>query len=324
MRALAVVAGVVVVAHAASLAAQPAKSVRVGFLSSTAESGVGGRVEAFRQGLRDLGYVEGQNLRIEYRWAGGRDDRLPALAADLVRSGVDVIVTQGTPPTLAARQATATIPIVFAVLGDAVGAGLVASMGRPGGNVTGLTSIAPDLAGKRLGLLRQALPGLARGVVLANPTNPLSVREVKETIAAGHALGLPLQIREASRPEQLEEIFATLRGERATAVIVLSDVMLSSQRALISELALGNRLPVLAWTQEFVESGSLMSYGPNILDMHRRAAVMVDRILKGARPADLPVEQPTTFELAVSLRTARILGLTIPPAMVLQADRVIR
>jgi ABC-type uncharacterized transport system substrate-binding protein len=326
MRPPALIAALVLAVHAATLPgdAQPPTPARIGFLSSTAPTDAGHRVEAFRRGLRELGYVEGQGVRIEYRWADGRDDRLPALAADLVRAGVDVIVTQGTPGTLAARGATTTLPIVFTVVGDPVGAGLVASVAKPGGNVTGLTSIAPELAGKRLELLRQALPGLVRGVVLANPTNPVSVREVQETTAAARTLGLPVQIHEASAPEHFAGIFAALRGEKATAVIVLSDVMFSSRRALISDLALKHRLPVVAWTQEFVESGSLMSYGPSIVDMHRRAAHMVDRILKGARPADLPVEQPATFELAVNLKTAAILGLTVPPAVVLQADRVIR
>jgi putative ABC transport system substrate-binding protein len=324
MKAVLAAALIVVITTTGGVTAQPAKVARVGFLSSADEAGAVSRVEAFRRGLRELGHVEGQNLRIEYRWANGRDDRLSALAADLVRSGVDVIVTQGTPPSLAAQRATTTIPIVFAVVGDPVGAGLVASVGRPGGNVTGLTSIAPDLAGKRLELLRQALPALARGVILLNPSNPVSVREVRETVAAGRALGLALQVREASAPEHFEPIFTALRGERATAVIVLSDVMFSGQHALISALALKHRLPVAAWTGEFVESGSLMSYGPSILHMHRQAAGIVDRILKGTRPAEIPVEQPSTYELALNLRTAGALGLTIPPGLVLQADRVIR
>ena len=304
--------------------AQSARMVRVGFLSSTSAAAAGGRVDALRAGLRELGYVEGQNLRIEYRWADGDDARLPALAGELVRLGVDVIVTQGTPPTLAAKRGTEKIPIVFVGAGDAVAARLVNSLREPGVNVTGLTSIAPDLAAKRLELLKQAMPDVRRVIVLANPTNTVSKTEVPHTTAAAHARGLAVDLREARDPAELAAAFAAMRPERGAAVVVLSDLMFFAQRALIRQLAVKNGLPLMAWTDEFVDAGALMSYGPNVVEMHRRAAVFVDRIVKGADPAKYPVEQPARFDLVVNLRNAGSLGLTLPRAVVLRADRVIQ
>jgi putative ABC transport system substrate-binding protein len=305
-------------------AQQPGKVWRIGFLGSASASSAVARVEALRQGLRDLGYAEGRNLVIEFRWSDGNNDRLPALAAELVQLKVDVIVTQGTPPTVAAKQATPTIPIVFAVAGDPLGTGLVASLARPGGNVTGLTDIAPELAGKRLELLREAAPGATRIAALSNPGNPSSRPQMKDMEAAARTLGMSIRSIEVRDMEQLDSAFAAALRERAGAVVVLSDPSLFGRRSQIAELAKKNRLPTMAWTPEFAESGCLMIYGANTVEMHRRAATYVDRIFKGARPADLPVERPNKFELVINLKTAKALGLTMPPSLLRRADELIQ
>ena len=305
-------------------AQQAGKSWRVGLLSPGSASAAGSRLAAFKHGLRELGYVEGQNLAIEYRWAEGNEDRLSALAADLVRLKVDVVVTQGTLATLAARRATTTTPIVFAVATDPVGAGLVASLTRPGGTVTGLATMGSDVTAKRLELLREAVPGLTRIAILWNPKNPSSRSELRETEAGARALGMQVQSVEARDVRQLDLAFAAMTRERAGALIVLSDSTLFGQRTQIAELAAKNRLPGIAWTPEFVESGNLlMTYGPNVSAMYRRAAAYVVKIFNGAAPATLPVEQPTTFELLINLKTAKTLGLTIPPSLLARADQVI-
>jgi len=308
----------------AAEAQQPSKVSRIGFLSSASPSAGEDRLLAFKHGLRDLGYVEGQNLVIEYRWAEGRNDRLPSFAADLVRLRVDLIVTQGTPATLEARKASTTTPVVFAVAGDPVGAGLVGSLTRPGGNVTGFAVMGSDMTAKRLEVLREAAPAVTRVAALWNPGNPSSGPELRETEVAARTLRIQLQSVEVRDARGLDLAFAAMAKERAGALIVLSDNMLFGQRVRIADLAVQYRLPAIAWTREFTEAGRLlMAYGPNVADMHRRAAAYVDRILKGARPADLPIEQPTKFELAINLKTAKALGLTIPPSLLLRADRVI-
>jgi putative ABC transport system substrate-binding protein len=303
---------------------QTGKVWRIGFLSSLSPSATTVRIDAFRLGLRELGYVEGQNLIIEYRWAEGKDDRLPVLAAELVQLPVDVIVAQATVPAIAARRATTTIPIVVAAAGDAVGVGLVASLGRPGGNVTGLTIVAPDMTGKRLELLRQAMPGVTRLAALRNPTNPVSGPELRETEAASRILGMRLRSVEVLDMDRLDLAFSTIVHEQVEAVIVLSDLLFFGRRNQIAALALTNRLPIIAWTPEFAESGCLMTYGPNVVEMHRRVATYVDKIFKGSKPGDLPIEQPTKLELVINLKTAKALGLTIPQSLLLRADDVIQ
>ena len=305
--------------------AQPAGKVwRIGVLSSGSPSAAVARIDAFKQGLRDLGYVEGKNLAIEYRWAEGREDRLSALAADLVRLRVDVIVTQGTLATLVARRTTTTIPIVFAVAANPVGAGLVASLARPGGTVTGLAVMGSEMTAKGLELLREVVPGLTRIAALWNPNNPSSGPEVKEAEVAARAFGMHLQSVEARDAQRVDMAFVAMTKQRVGAFIVLSDSMLFGQRTQIANLAAKNRLPAIAWTPEFLENeGLLMAYGPKVSEMYRRAATYVDRILKGAKPGDLPVEQPTKYELGINLKTAKALGLTIPPSLLQRADQVI-
>ncbi len=311
---------------AAPLAAEAQESGRVwriGFLGLPSGSSAAARVEAFRRGLRDLGYVEGRNLAIEFRWAEGHADRLPSLATQLVNLKVDVIVTQGTEATVAAHRATTTVPIVVTVISDPVGTGLVRSLARPGGNVTGLTDIAEEVAAKRIEVLRQAVPGVTRIAVLWNPANASSGPQMKDMEAAGRQLGLFVRSIEVREVNQLDGSFATAVQNRAGAVVVLPDAALFGRRDQIAHLAMNHRLASLAWTPEFTRSGCLMSYGPNVVEMHGRAATYVDKILKGANPANLPVEQPTKIELAINLQTAKALGLTIPSWLLARADQVI-
>jgi putative tryptophan/tyrosine transport system substrate-binding protein len=305
---------------------QPAASIaRIGFLGNSSPTFASPLVEAFRHGLRERGWVEGQNLAIEYRWAEGSVERLPALAAELVHLHVDVIVTiGGTPASLAAKHATDTIPIVMAVGADPVGTGLVASLARPGGNITGLTLFVPELEGKRLELLKEAVPGLSRVAVLANPVNPATARALRATEVAAQALRIPLQLLEVRDPSEFESAFAAMAGAQTDALIVLPDPMLAAQRPRVVELAAQNRLPVMYAFREDAEAGGFMAYATNFPDLLRRAAGFVDKILKGAKPADLPVEQPMKFELVINLKTAKALGLTIPPTLLFQADEVIR
>jgi putative ABC transport system substrate-binding protein len=307
-------------------AQQAAKIARIGYLTS--KLGADPRLpEAFRQGLRDLGYVEGRNLVIENRDAEGKSDLLPALAAELVALKVDVIVTTSNISTRAARQATETIPIVFAVAADPVGSGLVNSLARPGGNVTGLSVLAAELVGKRLELLTQAVPGVSRVAVLWLP-GALGERTdkdmLKEAEAAARALGVQLQFVEARGPADIDRAFSDMTRARAGALTLLpSNLFLREHRRLV-DLAAKNRLPAVYTLREFVDAGGLMAYGPNLADLSRRAATYVDKILKGAKPADLPIEQPPKFELVINLKTAKTLGLTIPQSVLLRADEVTR
>jgi len=305
-------------------AQQPAKTARLGFLSLS--SGPNASMDVFR-GLRDLGWIEGQNIAVEYRWAAGGEDQLPALAAELVRLKVDIIVTWSTPAALAAKQATTTIPIVATFVADPVGSGLVASLARPGGNVTGLTTLAPELLAKRLELLREMVPGVNRMAVLWDPVGPgertrRSMREEAE--AAGRALGVHLQFIEARRPGDLERAFSAIRKSRLDALLVAPAPMLFEARGQIVAHAARSRLPAVYPWREAVEAGGLVSYATNFPEMYRRAATYVDKILKGAKPAELPIEQPTRFELVINLKTAKALGLTIPQSVLQRADEVLR
>jgi putative ABC transport system substrate-binding protein len=314
-------------------AAQPAGKVyRIGFLSPSSPSDperlaspFGERgFAAFRQGLRDLGYVEGKNIVIENRWAEGRFERLPDLAAELVRLKVDVIVSVVTQASLAAKNATRTIPIVMVAPGDPLGSGLVASLARPGENVTGPSSMYADLVVKQLEVLREIVPGLSRVALLWNPANAAwQAQMLKATGGAASALRLHVQLVEARGPDDLQGAFATLTKERASALLVAVDVIFALHARRIADLAAKHQVPAMYGSSEHVEAGGLISYAPDIPDVFRRAATYVDKILKGAKPADLPVEQPTKLELVINLKTAKTLGLTIPPSLLLRADRVI-
>jgi putative ABC transport system substrate-binding protein len=306
--------------------AQPAGKVpRLAYLNASSAASATLAVEAFRQGLRELGYIEGQNILIEYRWADGRFERLPALAAELARSKVSVIVAANTVAALAAKNATSTIPIILVTVGDPVGSGLVASLARPGGNVTGL-SLFPTLAisGKQLELLKQAFPTLSYVAVLANPSNPPTADLLKETELAARSLGLRLRIVHVREPKQFDDAFATMKNERIPALLVIPDPLVNDSRGRIVAFAATNRLPAIYPYRTFVDAGGLMSYGADVSDLSRRAATYVDRILKGAKPAELPIEQPTKFELVVNLKTAKALGLMIAPSLLLRADHVIQ
>jgi putative ABC transport system substrate-binding protein len=305
--------------------AQPTgKLVRIGRLSPLSAEAEAPFIEAFRQGLREQGRVDGKDFVIVTRLAQGKTERLPALARDLVRQHVDVILTGSHPGVLAARSATDSIPIVMVTTADPVEGGIVASLARPGGNVTGLTALGQALSAKRLQVLREAVPGLMRVAVLVNPTSVYTGPFLREKDEIARQLGLELRLLEADEPGQLRQAFGGLAAMRPVALMVLTDPMFIAQRRLIVELVGRHRVPALYPDREFVDAGGLMFYGASLVDLYRRAAVYVDRVLGGARPADLPIEQPTTFELAINLRTARDLGLTIPPALLARADRVIR
>jgi putative tryptophan/tyrosine transport system substrate-binding protein len=309
-----------------TVAAQPPEKVpRVGYISpgSSSDPMRLRRFEAFRQGLRELGYVEGRNIALEPRWAEGKYERYPALAADLVRLKADVIVTVGGAATKAARQSTKTTPIVMSVVIDPLGSGLVASLARPGGNVTGITVMASDIVGKQLELLKQAVPEVSRVALLWNPANPGGAPQLREAEAAARALGVRLQAVEAQDPQGIDSAFAAMTRERAGALLVLPDAIFGNQRKQIAELAAKARLPSICGIPEYGEAGGLIVYSANNLDLERRAAIFVDKILKGAKPADLPVEQPTKFELVINLRTAKAIGLTIPPSLLQRADQII-
>jgi ABC-type uncharacterized transport system substrate-binding protein len=307
----------------AARAQQLAKLPTIGFLLPNTPALDSRRVEAFVQRLRELGWIEGRTVSIEYRWGEGRVEHLAEFAAELVRLKVDVIVTSGTPPVVAAKRATAVIPIVFAAVGDPVGTGLVAALARPGGNVIGLSIQATDLAGKRLQLLREVVPGLRRLAIVANADASPAMLEMVEVQATARALGLEVASYEIRRPEDIAPAFESLNG-RAEALYVCNDPLVSTNRIRINTLALGMRLPTIYNVREFVEAGGLMSYGPNFLDLYRRAADFVDKILRGAKPADIPVEQPTKFELVINLKTAQALGLTIPQSLLQRSDEVIQ
>ena len=306
-------------------AQQTARVPRIGFLiaGNPSSSGIRGRIDAFRKGLRDLGYVEGKNIVIEYRYANGKFDRLPNLAEELVRLPVTVIVTTSTASTKAAKGVTTIVPIVVGSAGDLVGEGLVASLARPGGNITGLTAVSPDLSGKRLELLKEVIPTASRVAVIWHPT-PNDEKEVKETEIAANALGLKLQSLQVRSRDEFQSAFAAAMNERANGLIIIQSPFTGSHRKELFELAEKQRLPSMCDAPYLAEDGCLMSYGPNRFEMSRRAATYVDKILKGAKPADWPVEQPTKFELVINLKTAKQIGLTVPPPVLARADRVIR
>jgi putative ABC transport system substrate-binding protein len=306
----------------AARAQQPGKVPVIGFLGAATLSARSQWVDAFVQRLRELGWIEGRTVAIEYRFAEGRNERMAEIAAEFVRLKVDVIVTYSTSAVIAAKEATAVIPIVSALMGDPVGTGLVASLGRPGGNVTGLSNQATDTAGKRLELLREVVSGLRRLAVLANVSNPVSRLEMGEVQAAAKALGLDLVTLEIRRLEDIAPAFETLKG-RAQALYIVSDPLMLSNRVRINTFSLVARLPATYNQREYVEAGGLMSYGADYSDLFRRAGDYVDKILRGAKPADIPVEQPTKFELVINLTTAKGLGLTIPEAFLLRADELV-
>jgi putative ABC transport system substrate-binding protein len=312
----------ILAAPLAAGAQPPAKIPRVGYLSLRSKPS--NLDEAFLQGLREVGYVEGRTIALESRFAEGRPERFPALVADLVRSNVDVIVAGTTEAIQAAQAATRTIPIVMAVSGDPVGAGFVAGLARPGGNITGLSSVAPELAGKRLQLLREAGPRLSRAAVLRYRPSPIHAALWSELQEPAQVLGLALHPLEVGTSSGFEGAFAAMRQKRVGALLLLPEAFFTLHRKRITDLAAKNRMPAMYDQKAFVDEGGLMSYGPNIADMFRRAATFVDKILKGAKPADLPVEQPTRFELVVNLKAAKALGLTIPPSILIRADQVIQ
>jgi putative tryptophan/tyrosine transport system substrate-binding protein len=306
-------------------AQQTKKVPRIGFLSNSSPSSARENVEAFRQGLRDLGYIEGQNIAIEHRYAEGVTERLPNLATELVRLKVDVILTPGTADTLATKNATTTIPIVMSNVDDPVAFGLIDSLARPGGNITGLSSGAgPGLYGKRLELLKESFPRVSRVAVLWNPDDPGSVINVRGMEAPARSLSLKLQSVEMREPNDLEQAFSAMKRERAEVLVTILSALVGSQRSRIVDLAAKSRLATMCVESQWVGAGGLMSYGPSYSDLYRRAATYVDKILKGAKPADLPVEQPTKFEFVINLKTAKKIGLTIPPNVLVRADKVIR
>jgi putative ABC transport system substrate-binding protein len=308
-----------------SAGAQPAGNVpRIGWLGGPTRESAEAFTREFRQGLKDLGWVEGQNIIVEWRFAGGRAERLPDLAAELVRLRVALIVTPSTPTAFAAKNATTTIPIITVGGGDPVELGLAASLARPGGNITGLTTtFGPEIAGKQLALLKEIVPKVSRMAVLWNPTTPGNALPLKEAENAARALGIELQPLEARSLNDFESAFAAMSKKRAGALLVLGDVMFTTHRRRLADLAAKHRLPAMYWGRQSVDEGGLVSYGANVLDNFRRAAVYVDKILKGAKPQDLPIERPTKFELVINLKAAKALGLTIPPAVLARADQVI-
>jgi putative ABC transport system substrate-binding protein len=311
---------------AAPLAAEaqrPGKVHRIGFLSGSSAAMSKSAVEEFWRGLRELGYVEGENMIIEYRWAEGQQSRLPQLAADLARISPDLILAATSQSALAAHNAAPSIPIVMVNVGDPVRLGLAVSLGRPGKNLTGLTSFGPELAAKRLELLREVVPQIRRIAVLYNPGNPMISVSLKETEAAARTLAVQLQFLGIAGPDDVATAFRNVTTGRAEAILVIADQVFNLLAAQISALALSNRLPTMFSNRHLMDAGGLMAYSPDFFASYRRAATFVDKILKGARPGDLPIEEPTTFELVINLKTAKALGLTIPPSLLLRADQVI-
>jgi putative ABC transport system substrate-binding protein len=306
----------------AARAQQADKLPTVGFMGSTTLSTLGPRVAAFVQRLRELGWIENRTVAIEYRWAEGRSERYRELVSELVQRKVDVIVTMGTPNVIAAKQATAVIPIVFVTISDPVGSGLVASLARPGGNLTGLSIQSPDIAGKRLALLREVVPGLGRVAFMGNIDNPFVSLEMREVQTAADTLGIELATFEIRRTQDITPAFDTLK-QSAEALYLASEALVDANRLRINILAVGARLPTIWSNQELAEAGGLMSYGPNFLDQYRRAGDFVDKILRGAKPADIPVEQPTKFDLVINLIVAKSLGIEIPATLLARADEVI-
>ena len=316
--------GIVVLAGPWVAAAQGVdQPARIGFLGNSTAALEANLVGPFREGLRDLGYVEGDNVIVEYRWAEGNYERFPALIAELVALNVDVIATAGTPATLALKKAATSIPVVMIAVGDPVGSGIIQSLSRPGGNITGLTSIAPELEGKRLELMKEVLPQISSFAVLWNPSNHYMIATEQQVQTAARVLGLRMLSLGVQNLDQLERAFATIRKERPDAFNVLADRLFLHNRARIMEFAAQQRLPGVHAYREMVEAGGLMSFGPSYAGMHRQAATYVDKILRGASPADLPIERPAKFELVVNLKTAQALGIEIPPSILLRADQVI-
>jgi putative ABC transport system substrate-binding protein len=315
--------GAAVALPLAAQAQQPGKRPIIGFLGDSTALGESERAAAFARRLHDLGWIEGRTIAIEYRWADGRSERLAEIAAEFARLNVDIIVTGGTPAVMAAKQAAPVVPIVFAAAGDPVASGLVTTLARPGGNVTGLSALTVDLAGKRLDLLREAISNLERLAIMGNVGNPAVVLELGELQAAASLLGLQLDTLEIRRSQDIAPALGSLKG-RAGALYVCQDLLTrGSNRLRINTLALAARLPVMHAGREYLEAGGLMSYGPNVVDQYHRAAEYVDKILRGAKPGDLPVEQPTKFELVINLITAQALDLRMPPSLLARADEVI-
>jgi putative tryptophan/tyrosine transport system substrate-binding protein len=305
-------------------AQQPKKIPRIGYLGAVSLSSIPARIEAFRHGLRELGYVEGKNIVIEWRSSEGKAERLPGLADELVRLKVDIIVASAPVATRSATEATKTTPIIMVNEGDPVGTGVIASLARPGGNVTGLSTLSPEISGKQLELLKEIVPQLARLALIATSTLPIHAQLLKETQAAARAIGVKLQYLDVLTAEDIETVFRAASSGRADAVLVRGGPLLNSHRTQIIDLAIKSRLPAMHTTVAFVEDGGLMTYTASQNDLNRRAATYVDKILKGAKPADLPVQQPTKFELVINLKTAKQIGLIIPPNVLARADRVIK
>ncbi len=303
-------------------AQQPAKIPRIGVIED--HSAANPFLPVFRQALRELGYTEGQSILVEYRYANGVADRFPDLAAELIRLKVDVLVVGGTTAAQAAKTQTSTVPIVFALAGDPVGSGLVASLARPGGNVTGISVFHPELSAKDLELLKATVPQMSRVAVMYNPLNPISRPSLERTREAAQALALKLQVQEVRRPDQLASAFSMLMAWRPGALLALSDPVFGTDLAQLAKLASRNRLPAVYNRTEFAEAGGMLAYGPSFSANYRRAATFVDKILKGSKPGDLPVEQPTKFELVINLKTAKALGITIPQSVLSRADEVLQ
>jgi putative tryptophan/tyrosine transport system substrate-binding protein len=304
--------------------AQQAKVARIGFLGNSTSELEANLIGPFREGLRELGYIEGKNIAIEWRWAEGKYERFPGLIAELIGSKAELIVTAGTPASLAVKKATTTIPLVMIAVGDPVGSGLIASLAHSRGNVTGLTSISPELDGKRLELLREVVPNISHVAVMWNPTSPLQVVAEKATRAAAQPTGIRILSLGVHADEQFDHAFATIRKEKPGALLVLADRLFLHNRARMMEFAIHNRLPGVHAYVELVEGGGLMSYGPSYSGMHKRAAYYIDKILKGTNPADLPIEAPAKFELVVNIKAAKQIGVSIPPSVLYRADRVIK
>jgi putative tryptophan/tyrosine transport system substrate-binding protein len=324
-KVLSILIVVVLLAVGVIAEAQQARKIpRIGYLTNESLSATSERSEAFRRGLRELGYVEGKNIFIEWRSAEGKLDRVTTLAAELVRLKVDVIVTVGSSVSRSAKEATSTIPIVMAQVNDPVGDGLVASLARPGGNITGLSTLAPELSGKRLELLKEVVPKLSRVAVMGTSTIPGNDQQLKGTELAAGPFGIKVQYLDVLNPKEVESAFRGATKARAEALLGLGGPVLNSQRTQVVALAVKSRLPAVYWRSDFVEAGGLMSYGTSFTDLWRRAATYVDKILKGANPGELPIEQPTKFDLVINLKAAKQIGLIIPPHVLARADRVIR
>ncbi|MGC2825588.1 MAG: ABC transporter substrate-binding protein [Pseudolabrys sp.] len=304
-------------------ASAQSKIPRIGFMGNSTAALEANLLDAFREGLRELGYEEGRNIVIEYRWADGKYEQFPMLVAELIAAKVDAIVTAGTPAALAVKRATTTVPLVMVAVGDPIGTGLVPSLARPGGNLTGLSSIAPDLEGKRLQLLREVVPALSHVAMFINSLNPFHVSSMRQARDAAQTMGIKLQLHDIRKSEDLDDAFAAIRKERPDALLILADRVFLHNRQRIVDFTIEQRLPNVNAYKELVEVGGLMSYGPSYEDMHKRAAIYVDKILKGAKPADLPIEQPSKFTFIVNLKAAKALGITVPSQLLGLVDQLI-